>query len=455
MPQGLLLELAGLGVLFLLSGFFSASETALFSLSRARVQRLGETGGVTGRAIANLLCLPRRLLITILVGNMLVNTAAASIIAARLTRNLGGQGVALAIAATTLLLLLFGEVTPKTLAVRHAEAVARAAALPLLWFSRLIFPIRCVLRYITNALLGLLRRGHIESENLLTRREFTAALEAGEEAGAIDEHEADMVEHIFEFPTIAARELMVPRTEMACVSEEATIKEALDLAQRTHRSRLPVYGQSVDDIWGIFDIREFPAWRGKNIWGQSVREFVAARDAMPDPPRRPLVRPALFVPESRHVGDLLRDMREGGTHMVILLDEYGGTAGLVTLRDLADELVGGVLSREPDTRQLCRRGDGCLQVLGEARVRDLNSDLGFDLPLDRADTIGGYVLDLIGELPKPGATASDECFLYRVLRLAGRRIGAVEVRPHDPAGEAWQRIWAASRRATEPEAPPA
>jgi len=455
MPSGLLLELIGLGVLFLLSGFFSASETALFSLSRARVQRLGETGGATGRAIANLLSMPRRLLITILVGNMVVNTAAASIIASRITLNLGDRGVGLAIGVTTLLLLLFGEVTPKTLAVRHAEAVARVAALPLLGFSKLIFPIRCVLRCITNAILALLRRGHIESAHLLTRHELAAALEAGEEAGAIDELEHDMVEHIFQFPTIAGRELMVPRTEMVCVPEDATIKEALDLAQRAHRSRLPVYGQSVDDIWGIFDIRELPAWRGERIWDQTLREFVQARDAMPNPPRRPLVRPAPLVPASRRVGDLLREMREGGTHLAILLDEYGGTAGLVTLRDLVDELVGGVLTREPGSAQLCRKGDGCLQVLGEARVRDLNGDLGFDLPLDRADTIGGYVLDLLGELPKPGATASDSLFTYRVLRLAGRRIGAVEVRPLDPQGEAWRRIWAGGECPPAPEEAPA
>jgi len=398
--------------------------------------------------VARLLALPQRLLITILVGNMVVNTAASSIIAAAVTLRLGEQGVGLAIALTTVVLLIFGEVTPKTFAVRHAEAVARAVALPLLAFSKAILPIRWVLRRITHAVLAVLRLGHIESADMLTRDELTAALEAGEEVGAIDEQEADMVEHIFEFPNIAARELMVPRTQMVCVPETATIADALKLAQRTHRSRLPVYGGSVDEIWGVFDIRDLPAWRSRDVWRQTLRQFVRARDAMPkpNPPRRPLVRPAFFVPESRRVGDLLREMREGGTHMVILLDEYGGTAGLITLSDLVDELVGGVLTREADPARLYRKGDGCIQMLGEARVRDLDNDLGFELPLDRADTIGGYVLDLFGELPTAGAEAADENFTYRVLRLSGRRIMAVEVRPIDPNGEAWQRVWEAVER---------
>jgi len=441
MPPGLLLELIGLAVLFALSAFFSASETALFSLPRARVQRLGETGGPTGRAIAHLLSMPRRLLITVLVGNMVVNTAAASIIAARMTQQFGDRGIALAIAITTSILLIFGEVTPKTLAVRHAETVARGVAVPLLWFSTLILPIRCVLRFLTNALLDLLSRGHIQSEGLLTRHEFAAAIEVGEAAGVIDEHERDMVKRIFEVPSVAARELLVPRTEMVCVSEDTTIADALALSHRTHHSRLPVYGQSIDDVWGVFDIRELPTWRGRDIWKLTIREFVQRRDALPKPPPRPLVRPAFVVPETRRVGDLLRDMREGGSHMAILLDEYGGTSGLVTLRDLIDELVGGVLTPEPGAPPLCRKGEGCLQVLGDARLRDLNGELGLELPLDKADTIGGYVLDLVGELPKPGTEVSDAQFHYRVLRLIGRRIGAVEIRPLDPHGDLWRRVW--------------
>ena len=442
MLSGLLSHLAGLGVLLLLSAFFSASETALFSLSRMQVQRLGETGGRTGRAVARLLAVPHRLLITILVGNMVVNIALASIVAGTATALLGGRGVGAAIGVSTFFLLIFGEVTPKTFAVRNAEALSRAAALPLAALCRAITPVRFVLRGVTNGVLFLLRQGHVPSEELLTRREFKAALEVGEEYGAIDEHERDMVERIFEFRHMDARELMVPRTEMVCVGEDATIAEALEVARRTHHSRLPVHSGDIDEVWGELDVRDLPAWRGQEALRKTIGEFVQSHDPMAPPPRaRPLVRAAFLVPETRNVGDLLRDMREGRAHMAVLLDEYGGTSGLVTLRHIVDELVGGVLTRGRAASPLYRKGEGTIQVLGEARLRDVNHELGLDLPLGRADTMGGYVLALFGSLPRPGDEVADGRFIYRVLRVAARRIDAVEVRPTDPASRAWRRLW--------------
>ena len=426
-------QLVGLLVLLTLSAFFSASETALFSLSRVQVQRLRESGGRSGRAIADLLATPRRLLTTILVGNECVNITFASLIASIWTGLIGDKGVGLAIATTTLLLLIFGEVTPKTFAVRTALPLARVVALPLLFFSKVLLPVRFVLRHVTNAVLFLLRQGRIQSESLLTRREFRAALEVGQEQGVIDEHERQMVEQICEFRLLAARELMIPRTDIVCVSEEATLAEAYATAQRSRHTRLPIYRGNTDEIWGVFDVKDLAAWRGRGVWTKTLREFVALRDTLPDAPPRPLVRPAFLVPETRHADDLLRDMRQTGAHLAILLDEYGGTSGLVTLHQLVDVLVGGVLAREEGTgAPLYRRVANGFQLLGEARLRDVNRELALGLPLGRADTVGGYVLSLFGDLPKPGEEISDERYAFKVLRMTGRRIEAVEARPLAP-----------------------
>ena len=436
MPPGLLAQLGGLAALLALSAFFSGSETALFSLSRVQARRLRQSGGRTGRAVAELLGRPRRLLITILVGNMVVNIAVASLLAvlAAGTR-LGRWGVAAAIAASTALLVVFGEVTPKTFAVRSAERVSRAAALPLLWLGRVLWPIRIVLRGITAAVLFVLRQGHVPSAPLLTQGEFEAALEVGAEEGVIAEHEREMVEHIFEFRDLDAREVMVPRTETACVDESDTIAAALEAARASGHSRLPVHAGDLDEIWGIFDVRDLPSWRERDVMGLTIREFVDGSASLADGPMRPLVRTAFLVPETRHVGDLMQDMRRSGDHVAILLDEYGGTAGLVTLRQLIDELVGGVLARGRTGALLYREVEGRLQILGEARVRDVCSELDLVLPPVDADTVGGYVLSLFGRLPRRGEEAADGRYRWRVLQMSGRRIGAVEVRPLDALDE--------------------
>ena len=388
MPPGLWPQAGALVGLLALSAFFSSSETALFSLSLVQVRRLRDSGGRSGRAVAHLLAYPRRLLITILVGNMVVNAALASVVAAVATELVGNEGLAIAIAVSTVLLLVFGEVTPKTFAVRHAERLARVVAPPLLVFAWAILPVRFVLRQVTNALLFVLRRGRLPAEPLLTRREIAAALEVGEAEGAIAEHEREILEHIIEFRQLDARELMVPRTEMVCVDEKATVAEAVDLVRRSGHTRLPVHSGDVDAIWGIFDVRDLPGWRDRDILGRRIKDFVEDERLKEPKGRRPLVRPAFLVPETRHAGDLLRDMRDSGSQMAILLDEYGGTSGLVTLRQLADELVGRALVKATGGAPFFRIVESRLRLLGEARVRDVNRELGLDLTRARDHFVG-------------------------------------------------------------------
>ena len=419
----------GLGALLVLSAFFSGSETALFSLSRGQVQQLLKSGTKSGRRVGALLDRPRRLLVTILVGNMSVNVATASILGALASRLLGNKGVGAAIFVTTFLLLIAGEVTPKTLAVRHAERFARCVAGPIQLFSILIWPVRVVLIQFTSAILFVLRQGHVQSENLLTPDDIQALAKAGESEGVVQEHETEIVQNIFELRDIIAREVMVPRTDIVRVSEDATVQEALTLSCQSGHSRIPVYNEADDEISGVFQVKDIPAWVDHHVQGLSIRDFVARRDSMTSAPRFPLVHPAFLVPETCRIDALLQAMRTHRTHVAILLDEYGGTAGMVTLGDLLECLVGELVQEEPgESRDYARRGD-VITASGQARIRELNHDMDLDIPLGRIDTVGGYVVELLGRLPEEGQTVSDGSLVFTATKVGVKRIAQVEIRP--------------------------
>jgi len=417
----------GLAVLLLLSAFFSGSETALFSLSRVQLQQLRKSGAGSGVAVSQLLERPSRLLVTVLVGNMLVNVATASILTELATRLLGNKGIGLAIGVTTFLLLIAGEVTPKTFAVRHAEGFARVAARPLHLFSLLIWPVRVVLGHITTVILFLLRQGHVQSTNLLTRDDIQAIVKAGLSEGVVEVHETEIVENIFELRDIVAREIMVPRTDIVRIADSATIQQAIARSCEGGHSRLPVYSEDDDEIWGVFHVKDIPAWVGHDVTGLSIRDFIAHRDALSEPPRFPLVHGAFLVPETVHIDALLQHMRHR-THLAILLDEYGGTAGLVTLEDVLERLVGELVEEPGDESADYSRAGDLIVAQGQARIRDLNHGLDLGLPLGKIDTVGGYVLDLLGHLPEEGEVASDDTLEFRVVEVSAKRIERVEIR---------------------------
>ncbi|NLF39969.1 HlyC/CorC family transporter [bacterium] len=434
MPEIHVISLLLLPFLFLLSAFFSGSETALFSLSRAQVRLLRDTGGAGGRAVAGLLRQPRRVLITILTGNMLVNTAASSLIAAYTTTTFGPEGVTYAVLATTLLLLLFGEVTPKTLAIFRPVAVARLTAVPLSFFAVLFAPVRGVLRHATNVLLRLLRQGHVESDPLLTHEEFQNTLRTGSAQGAIDTDEAEIIHCIASYRTMVAREIMVPRTEMVCVPETMPLKDAVSIARATRHPRLPVYAGDVDHIWGVLNVKCVPAWRDLVRFDQPVSEIAEIVRSTPTA-RLPLVRDAFIVPELRHIDSLLVDFHKHGYHTAILIDEYGGTAGMVTIDNILDALVGGLTDDAPHRRMLHVQRSGDIIAAGRIRIPQLNWECGLHLPEDQDDTLGGYVTRLVGAIPRPGCVAKDGDHEYHVLKMNGLHVGEVRIKPRRKSGE--------------------
>lgn len=433
--QEILASAAGLGILLLLSGFFSGSETALFSLTRVQVRRLREGHGAE-RAAADLLRAPHRLLSSLLVGNMVVNIMLASVIASLTKRLLPGAGnwaVAGAIATSTLLLMVFGELTPKTLAVHHPLPFSLFVARPLLFFSKLISPLRWVLRVVTTGLLHLLGQAKVPGWGTLTHAELAATLAAGEAIGATDAHERELVEHILKLGTVQARELMVHRLDVVGLSDSLTVAEAFAQACAHRRSRLPVYHEGLDDIWGIVSTVDFPRWRDSELRDVPLAEL---RERVQGGERGLPVYAAHMAPETVSVERLLTNMRALRTHFVVLVGEYGGTSGILTLSDIMGELMGYLPSNlegeAPEPPE-----EGAIFADGRTPLRQLSENYEVDLQTEEADTLGGFIHERLGRLARAGDEIVEGSHVLRVVRMSGRRVGIVRIQTVEVADAMW------------------
>ena len=420
-----------LGVLLLLSAFFSGSETALFSLSRAQVQKLSEHATKSGDTVQALVHRPRRLLISLLVGNMFVNVAISSVLASLADELFGSSGVGVAIGVGTFLLLVCGEVTPKTLAVRNAERVALVVAVPLDMFARLITPLRVALRHVTNLLIHLLGQGRVPAEEMMTADEIHAAVEVGTAQGTISSYEGEVIRNIFEAREIKVQEIMVPRMDMVCVQLGETLDTALDRAREHGRSRLPVYSGDQDNIVGVLHLKDYPAWRAYSVRKMTAGAFLSFRDSLAEPPRFGLVREPFIIPETKRISSLLREMRRERRHIAIVVDEFGGTSGLVTMEDVLEALVGEFASEETDQEPDFIHRDDVVLVNGLTSLREVNRELRLELEDDQAESIGGHVMNLFGRVPAVGEGVDDGPVRLTVTRMDSRQVDQVEVRFHE------------------------
>jgi CBS domain containing-hemolysin-like protein len=431
--QEILPSLVGLAILLLLSGFFSGSETALFSLTRVQVRRLHEGRG-SERAAAALLRAPHRLLSSLLVGNMVVNIMFASVVAS-LTEQLFPEAeswaVAGAILTSTLLLMVFGELTPKTLAVHNPLPFALFISRPLLFFSKVISPIRWILKVVTSGLLHLVGQANVPGWGALTHAELAATLAAGEAVGATDAHERELVEHILKLGTVQAREIMVHRMDVVGLPDSLTVREAFAQACAQRRSRLPVYREGLDDIWGIVSTVDFPRWRDSELCDLPLAEL---RERVQAGERGLPVYQAHMAPETVSVERLLANMRALRTHFVVLVGEYGGTSGILTLDDIMGELMGYLPANlEGETTEPPE--DGTIFADGRMLLRQLNEIHGVDLQTEEADTLGGFIHERLGRLARAGDEIVAGHHVLRVVRMSGRRVGMVHIQTTEVVDE--------------------
>jgi putative hemolysin len=456
----------GMAILMLLSAFFSASETALLSLSRAEVKRMGH-GGRMEQAAAHLLKRPERLLATVLVGNMFVNVLLASLCAAVLAQLLdccGGpaqlaQGVAswldwelsaqslagvdrvvgavLNVLIVTPLLMIFGEQTPKVIAYAYAPQLACVAAYPLRVLGALLSPgIHC-LQNISGFFLRLMGQGATGGWDALTSDELVASLSASTAGGATNERERELLQRILRLGAIDVKEIMVPRTELLAANDSMTLEEAYDTARAHRVSRMPVYHGNLDDIWGVLSFGDYPRWRGRPEMRRALHEFRAQVEAEDDDGDAAQsancpIYAVYMVPETVKIDRLLTTMRKRSEQFAVVVGEYGGTSGIVTLNDILEEVIGRY-SRNGVNEDLLRVNNEVIHADGRAHLRVLQERLGdaFVNSVGSADTIGGLMMEKLGRLPRPGDSVELPGFLLRVNRMAGRRVGSVAISPQN------------------------
>ena len=406
--------LIGLTGLLVLSGFFSGSETALCALTQVQIERIRIEKGSTS-AIVNFVDNPRRLFITVLFGNNLVNVAFAILMLSFIGNALPyseSMRFVIALVLNVSLMLIFGEMTPKTFAIKHAESFAKITA-PLLWgFSVVITPLRELLRRIIDLLVPIFG-GHLPPTEHLTATDFKELLNTYHEE-ALPPDEREIVSNILQLQDIDAKEIMVPRTEVIAVPTSNTIQETLKQAKEYGFSRIPVYQDQIDNICGIFYVKDFALWRHAAVNSLTIDAFLEKREQISEvPSSNSLIREPIFVLETRKIGMLLLQLTREKTKMAILQDEYGGVSGIVTSEDIIEEVVGDIVDehdRDDAPPNFVKHSEDplLLEASGRMSIRELNQQFELKLSEDDADTIGGYALGLFGRIPSVSESYIDE-----------------------------------------------
>ncbi len=394
-----------------LSAFFSSSETALFSLSNLQLEQMRNNGHPRIDLIERLLTRPRRLIMTILIGNELVNVAASVIAATVIIQQLGPQYKWVNLFVMVPILLLVGEITPKTLAIRNNIAFASAESRPIEYFARLVKPMRLLVKAVSEIFITLIVGKERSHGNIITEDMVRTLANEAVGEGALDRTEAQFIEHIFDFGNKTVEKIFTPRSDIFFLSMTRTIPEIIQELHRTRHTKVPMYQDHRDHVVGILYARDLLGVDLENMSTDSVRF-------------KKLLREPYFVPESKPASELFDTFRQRRMSCALTVDEYGGVTGLVTMEDLLECIFGDIHSPSDVSPQtyIKKIGDGRYRIMGIMPIADLNREINHNLSADFAETIGGLVLHEFGELPPEGAEVNIGELHFSVVEVEENRI---------------------------------
>jgi len=398
-------------LLLCVSAFFSASETALMSLSKIRLIHMVEEKTRGAGIIKNLRDDPGKMLGTILLGNNIVNIGASSIATVLAIEYFGDTGAGIATGITTILVLIFGEITPKSLAAQKSEKVSLIVARPIFILTYLLNPIVFVFTQVAGLFMRLL--GFQSNANLptITEDELKSMVNLGEEEGVIEDHEKTMICNVFDFGDQLIKDVMIQRMDIVAIDMNASYDEIIKIIKNEQYSRYPIYNKRIDNIVGILNVKELVYRDPDEVF--DIKKFV----------KKPY-----YTFEFMNTSDLFNEMKKRRTHMAIVLDEYGGTAGIVTIEDLVEEIVGEI-SDEYDmhTQEIETIREGEYIVDGSTRIEELNELIGTGIESEHYDSIGGFVIELMGRLPRQGESVEHMGTKFIIESMERNRIRKIRV----------------------------
>ena len=397
-------------ILIILSAFFSGTETAFFHVRKHRKE--------TPEHIKNILDFPQRLLVSLLTGNTIVNVAIASL-AAYLTSKISysyninlSKLILIEVFLVTFVVLIFGEIFPKMLAIRQSNKFAQTVFKPLQIIMSILFPISQTLTILTNYIIKLLP---VKKEKIFdSEEELKMLAELGEEEGTLQEEESDMIQSIFDFTEKTVGEIVTPRVDIVSMKSDDTLDEAMDIIGKKQYSKIPIYKDSIDNIKGI-------------LYAKDIIPYLMG--SRPNVNLLTLAREPFFVPETKPIDDLLEEFKLRKTSIAIVVDEWGGTEGLVTLEDVVEEVMGEI--RDPfdkDESSVIKQIDGSFIVDASITIYDLMEEIDITFPEDRDyDTLAGFIFDILTDIPGAGESIKHDNTLFTVENVENNRIGKVKI----------------------------
>lgn len=401
------------------SAFFSGSEVALFSLDKKQIKKLKEEKGAMNNYIVTLLDSPRRLLVTILLGNTIFNVA-ASILAVTLALDIANLYnlpvniiLIIQIILLTIFILIIGEITPKIFATKYPLKFSRLVAIPLYWISVLVYPIAKILTDIIKFFISKIKFD--KSKTVLLPSEITDLADLGKEHGSIEDEEHELIHGLVEFKSVSVREVMTPRVDIDAIPDDATYEEVIKTITESGHSRIPLFNESLDNILGI-------------IYAKDLLPYISKVRAKKNFRLKDICREAMFIPETKLISDLLHDFQEKNMHIGIVVDEYGGTAGLVSLEDILEEIVGEIRDEyDKEEAEIVKLGEDKYTVLGKLSIDDLNEifDDDFSSENEDYDTVGGFIFNHAGMIPENKYVLDFKNYKFTVKEVANNRINKV------------------------------